>query len=221
MPKKPEKPLPKAEPGPSDAALVVQAQKGQAEAFDTLILRYQRRVIGLCFRHLNSYEEACDLAQEIFVQVFQHLADFQGKSSFSTWLYRVALNACYNRQRYFKAKGRSGVTSLDGILERRSSAGSGPDPDSSALMRNSDPGALDNMERDETRRQVQDALKSLDEGQRKVVDLVDIEGLSYDQAAQVMKVPVNTVRSRLSRARQQLKLKLGRLRKRLGDETES
>lgn len=217
MPKKPEKAKPlSSDPGPPDAVLVAQAQKGQPDAFDALILRYQRRVIGLCFRHLNSYEEACDLAQEIFVQVFQHLADFQGKSSFSTWLYRVALNACYNRQRYFKAKGRNTVTSLEGILERREADG-----DTSALMRSAEPGALHNMERDETREQVQDALKSLDEGQRRVVDLVDIEGLSYEQASQVMKVPVNTVRSRLSRARQQLKLKLGRLRKRLGDETGS
>jgi RNA polymerase sigma-70 factor (ECF subfamily) len=195
---------------------VALAQQGQAEAFDALISRYQRRVIGLCFRHLNSYEEACDQAQEVFMQVFQHLADFQGKSSFSTWLYRVTLNACYNRQRYFRAKGRSSVTSLDGILERREA-----DADTSALMANKDPGALQALERDETRDQVQSALQSLDEGQRKVVDLVDIEGLSYEQASQVMKVPVNTVRSRLSRARQSLKLKLGRLRKRLGDETES
>lgn len=201
---------------PTDAALVALAQKGQAEAFDALITRYQRRVIGLCFRHLNSYEEACDLAQEVFIQVFQHLAQFQGKSSFSTWLYRVSLNACYNRQRYFKAKGRSGVTSLDGILERREA-----DADTSALMRGKDPGALQGMERDETRDQVQQALQSLDEGQRKVVDLVDIEGLSYEGAAQILKVPVNTVRSRLSRARQTLKLKLKRLQKRLGDETGS
>jgi RNA polymerase sigma-70 factor (ECF subfamily) len=201
---------------PSDAALVALAQKGQSDAFDALINRYQRRVIGLCYRHLNSYEEACDLAQDVFVQVFQHLGDFQSKSSFSTWLYRVSLNACYNRQRYFKAKGRSGVTSLDGILERREA-----DADSSALMRGPDTGALQALEREEVREQVQQALRSLDDAQRKVVDLVDIEGLSYEQASQVMKVPVNTVRSRLSRARHTLKLKLGRLRKRLGDETGS
>jgi RNA polymerase sigma-70 factor (ECF subfamily) len=201
---------------PSDASLVAAAQKGQSEAFDALINRYQRRVIGLCYRHLNSYEEACDLAQDVFVQVFQHLGDFQGKSSFSTWLYRVSLNACYNRQRYFKAKGRGGVTSLDGLLEKREA-----DADTSALMRGSDPGALQALEREEVRDQVQQALRTLDEAQRTVVDLVDIEGLSYEQASQVMKVPVNTVRSRLSRARQTLKLKLGRLRKRLGDETGS
>ena len=205
-----------AQQDPSDADLVSQAQAGKAEAFDTLITRYQRRVIGLCFRHLNSYEEACDLAQDVFLQVFQHLGDFQGKSSFSTWLYRVSLNACYNRQRYFKAKGRGGVTSLDGLLERREG-----DADTSALMRGGDSGALMALERDETRDQVRQALQSLDEGQRKVVDLVDIEGLSYEQASQVMKVPVNTVRSRLSRARQSLKLKINRLRKRQGEETGS
>src|SRR5262245_59967941 len=127
--------------GPSDASLVAQARQGEADAFDALIQRYQRRVIGLCLRHLNSYEEACDLAQEVFLQVFQHLGEFQGKSSFSTWLYRVTLNACYNRQRYFRAKGRNTVTSLDVILERREA-----DADTSALMANKDPGALQALE---------------------------------------------------------------------------
>jgi RNA polymerase sigma-70 factor (ECF subfamily) len=201
---------------PTDASLVAQAQKGQGDAFDGLISRYQRRVIGLCYRHLNSYEEACDLAQEIFLQVFKHLDSFEGKSSFSTWLYRISLNACYNRRRFLLAKGRSGVTSLDGLLERRDASF-----DSSPLMRGKDPGALQALEREETKAQVQQALQSLEEGQRKAVDLVDIEGLSYEEAALVLKLPVNTVRSRLSRARQTLKLKLGRLRKRLGDETES
>jgi RNA polymerase sigma-70 factor (ECF subfamily) len=202
----------KPAPAESDAALVSAAQAGKEDAFDALITRYQRRVIGLCFRHVGSYEEACDLAQDIFVQVFQHLAQFEGKSSFSTWLYRVSLNACYNRQRYYKAKGRNTVTSLDGLLEKREA-----DADTSALMRGGDTGALIALERQETRDQVQSALGSLEEGQRKVVDLVDIEGLSYEETADILKVPVNTVRSRLSRARQTLKLKLGRLKKRLGE----
>lgn len=194
-----------------DKALVGRCQKGDADAYDALVQRYQRRVIGLCYRHLRSYEEACDLAQEVFVQVFQHLGDFQGKSSFSTWLYRISLNACYNRQRWYKAKGRGGVTSLEGLLERREA-----DADTSALMRGGDKGALDALERSEEVEQLRRTLGTLDAGSRKVVELVDIEELSYDEAARVLDVPVNTVRSRLSRARGQLKQKLIRLRKRLG-----
>jgi len=208
----PERPA----PGPSDAELVERCRRADAAAFDLLIERYQRRVIGLCMRHLRSYEEACDLAQDVFVQVFQHLGKFQGKSSFSTWLYRVCLNACYNRQRYYRAKGRGGVTSLEGILERREA-----DADTSSLMRGKDRGALDALERKEDVQMLRQALGSLEEDQRRVVDLVDIEELSYEQASQVLKVPVNTVRSRLSRARQSLKLKIVRLRKRLGDKDEN
>ncbi len=203
---------------PDDAALVKRCQKGEAEAFDLLVQRYQRRVIGLCLRHLRSYEEACDLAQEIFVQVFQHLGDFQGKSSFSTWLYRISLNACYNRQRWYRAKGRGGVTSLEGLLDRREA-----DADTSALMRDKDPGALANLEQAEDVAQLRRSLQALEPSSRRVVELVDIEELSYDEAAKVLDVPVNTVRSRLSRARTQLKQKLTRLRMRLstaGEEEE-
>jgi RNA polymerase sigma-70 factor (ECF subfamily) len=201
------------DPGqPDDKTLVGRCQAGDAAAFDALVERYQRRVIGLCYRHLRSYEEACDLAQEVFVQAFQHLDSFEGKSSFSTWLYRISLNACYNRQRWYKAKGRGGVSSLEGMLERREA-----DPDSSSLLRDKDPGALAELEKYEEVAQLRQTLATLDKASRQVVELVDIEELSYDEAARVLEVPVNTVRSRLSRARGQLKDKLIRLRKRLTD----
>jgi RNA polymerase sigma-70 factor (ECF subfamily) len=196
----------------NDAELVAQCRKGETAAFDALVERYQRRVIGLCFRHLRNYEEACDLAQEVFTQVFQHLRDFEGKSSFSTWLYRISLNACYNRQRYFRSKGRDTVTSFEGLLERREAGA-----DSSPLLRSREPGALENLEAAESSVQLRQALDSLEQSQRKVVELVDIEELSYTEAALILRVPVNTVRSRLSRARRQLKDKLVRLRKRLED----
>jgi RNA polymerase sigma-70 factor (ECF subfamily) len=195
---------------PDDKTLVQRCQAGDPTAFDALVERYQRRVIGLCYRHLRSYEEACDLAQEVFVQAFQHLGDFQGKSSFSTWLYRISLNACYNRQRWYRAKGRGGVSSLEGMLERREQ-----DADTSSLLRDKDPGALAELEQKEEVAQLRSSLRSLDPASRQVVELVDIEELSYDEAARVLAVPVNTVRSRLSRARAQLKQKLIRLRKRL------
>lgn len=197
----------------SDAELVKRAQRRDSEAFDQLISRYEKRVIHLCFRHLRQYEEACDLAQEVFLQVFTHLAQFKGQSSFSTWLYRVSLNACYNKSRWSRAKGRAGVSSLEGMLERNEAGA-----DHAKMMAGKDPGALEEMEREEASQQVHEALRSLEPDYQKVVELVDMEGLSYEESSQVLKVPVNTVRSRLSRARQQLKTKITRLRKRLGDE---
>ena len=197
-----------------DHALVARAQKNDLAAFDTLIAKYERRVIGLCFRHLQQYEEACDLAQEIFIQVFHRLKDFEGRSSFSTWLYRVSLNACYNRHRYLKAKGRNTVTSLEGMLETPDGERSA---DSSSLMRSKEPGALAEIEQDESKKQLHEALDDLDEHYRQAIELVDIEGMSYEEAAAILEIPVNTVRSRLSRARGALKTKIERLRKRLGE----
>lgn len=203
---------PKPPNPPADAELVQRARKGELEAFDQLIGRYERKVIGLCFRHLNQYEEACDLAQEIFVQVFHRLKDFESRSSFSTWLYRVSLNACYNRHRYLKAKGRGGVTSLDGMLDAREMPA-----DSSPLLKDKDEGALKRLVAEETKAQVHQAMRSLDGHYSKALELVDIEGLSYEQAAEILEIPVNTVRSRLSRARAALKEKIVKMRKRLGD----
>lgn len=198
--------------GPSDDQLVQRCRRGEAAAFDALVTRYQRKVLGLCLRHLRGYEEACDLSQDVFVQVFQHLGEFEGRSSFSTWLYRVCLNACYNRLRHLRSGGRGAGTSLEGLL-----AGREGDPDHNPLMRDKDRGALEALERAEDVELLRRSLEGLEEGQRRVVELVDIEELSYAETAKVLELPINTVRSRLARAREQLKIILTRARKRLGD----
>jgi RNA polymerase sigma-70 factor (ECF subfamily) len=174
--------------------------------------RYERKVIGMCFRQLRQYEDACDLAQEIFLQVFHRIKDFEGRSSFSTWLYRVSLNACYNRHRHLKAKGRSQGTSLEGMLEAGEGRG-----DSHPVLRSHDPGALKALESNEAREQVRQALEQMQESYRKVVDLVDIEGLSYEEASRVLNVQSTTLRARLFRARKILKDKIVKIRKRLGE----
>lgn len=188
---------PKSDP---DQALVDRCKAGDVEAYDQLVGLYQRKVIQLCFNHLNQYEEACDLAQEVFVQVYHNLGGFKGQSRFSTWLYRVTLNACYNRQKWMGAKGRNKVGSLEGLLEKDQI-----DPGHSALFRDPALGALDRMEQRETTASVREAMGRLTPEYQKVVELVDLEGMSYDEAADVIGIPVNTVRSRLSRAREGLK----------------
>ena len=197
----------------TDKQLVTRAKAGELEAFDLLISRYERRVINLCFRHLRQYEEACDLAQEVFIQVFHHLKDFKEQSSFSTWVYRVCLNACYNRQRWLRAKGRNKVDSLEGMLER-----SELPADSSRLMKSNQVTALDELEDREVKAFVWQGIRMLRRDFQDIIELIDLEGLHYEEAAKVLKIPVNTVRSRLSRARHALKKSLGRLMKRVGDE---
>jgi RNA polymerase sigma-70 factor (ECF subfamily) len=183
-------------PEDRDVELVQQCLGGDYEAFDALVERYQKKVVNLCFHRLRHYEEACDLAQEIFVQAFQNLKEFEGRSAFSTWLYRVAVNACFNRQKFLRAKGRNRGGSLDQALERQSA-----DP----AFRSREKDALSHLESGETSRRVHQALESLNLDYQKVVHLVDLEGFEYQEAAQILKVPVNTVRSRLSRARVALK----------------
>lgn len=195
---------PIASPSAEDGILLAKAKANDLDAFDALIRKYERRVIGLCFRHLRQYEEACDLAQEIFLQAFRSLPDFEGRSSFSTWLYRISLNACYNRQRFGKAKSRSSQRSLDAMLEEGGSL----------KLRSKDPGALANLEAEERKEELYAALGSLDLKQQSLIELVDIEGASYEEAAEVLDLPLNTLRSRLFRARAELKGKLERLRKR-------
>lgn len=104
------------------------------------------------------------------------------------------------------------MTSLEGMLE-----GDERSADASPLMRSRETGPLAAMELDEAKKQLHDALDTLDEPYRKPLELVDIEGLSYEEASEILEIPVNTVRSRLSRARAALKLKIERLRKRQGE----
>ena len=192
--KKPEDP---------DKALVALSQSGDLAAFEALVLRYQKKVVNLCFSHLNQYEEACDLAQEVFVQVYHSLGGFKGQSSFSTWLYRVTLNACYNQRRYLRAKGRDKARSLEGLLEK-----SGMDEGQSRLFDSGRPSPLQELESRERGEALRAKLETLAPEFKKAVELVDLQGFSYEEAASILAVPVNTVRSRLSRARQALKRKL-------------
>lgn len=179
------------------------ARQGNVEAMDQLLQRYERRVLGLCLRRLGNYEEACDLAQEIFLKVFRGLPHFEGRSKFSTWLYRISLNACANYWRQYKVRRSLEGRSLDAPL----ASGARADWPSS------EPGALVALETEEARRQLLEALDSLDDSQRQVLELVDIEQMHYRDAAETLDVSLASLKSRLFRARAVLKSRLERLRR--------
>jgi RNA polymerase sigma-70 factor (ECF subfamily) len=165
---------------------------GDAPAFEELVMTYQHRVFGVALRMLGNRAEAEDVAQEAFVRAHRALGAFRGDAKLSTWLYAITSRLCLNRL----ASG-----------ERRM-ARQGED----ALLRLSDPGPRPDaaLERRELETALGRAIAELPEDRRIVVVLRDLEGLSYEEIAQVLELELGTVRSRLHRARAELKEKLER-----------
>jgi RNA polymerase sigma-70 factor (ECF subfamily) len=177
---------------PEDAALLARLRAGDARAFEELVTAYQHRVFGVALRMLGSRAEAEDVAQETFLRAHRALGDFRGEARLGTWLYAIASRLCLNRL----ASG-----------ERRYVRG-----DADALLRLPAEGgdAAAALERTELAAALHDAIAALPEERRIVVILRDLEGLAYEEIAEALGLELNTVRSRLHRARLDLKAKLER-----------
>jgi RNA polymerase sigma-70 factor (ECF subfamily) len=187
-----------AVPAPLERALIDECRQGDPRAFARLVALHERLVYNLAAHLLGDLEEARDVSQEVFLQVFRKLARFQGRSSVKTWIYRIAVNQCHNRRRWWKRRKREHLVSLD-ILgpadEARLCTTRGPDHE---------------YESSERAQSVQRALQAVPFAQRTVLLLREVEGLSCEQVAEAVGVPVGTVKSRLSRARESLRRELER-----------
>lgn len=180
-----------------DAALVAQTKEGNREAFSTLVVRYQDRVVNLVYRRLNDREAALDVAQEIFLKAYRGLDRFQGQSKFFTWLFRITMNETISARR--KRSRRIPALSLD----RESPTGERlSDPAATAF----DPS--EGLEREDDQAMVRRAIFELDEELGQVLVLRDIEGFSYQEIATILKIPLGSVKSRIHRSRQTLKERL-------------
>jgi len=173
----------------TDQQLVAKVQKGDARAFDLLVLKYQHRIFGLIGRYVHDADEVQDVAQEAFIKAYRALPDFRGESAFYTWLYRIAFNVAASHRRRKKP-----TLSVEYTREV-----SGEEPLDSGQ------GPTDRLEQADRCRQVHEALAQLSEEHRVVVVLREIEGCCYETIAEVLELPIGTVRSRLHRARLQLK----------------
>lgn len=184
-----------------DLAWVGAFLEGDRTAFDRLVLRHKDRVFNLCWRLLGDREEANEQAQEVFVRVFRSIKDFRFKSSFSTWLYAIAVNTCRNRLKSSEYRRRRRMVSIDALQD--------PDCDRAVPeLRDPSPSVLDRMTDRERDGLIQSAIDSLPEESRTIVVLRDIEGIAYEEIAAVTRLNLGTVKSRLARARQQLRDKL-------------
>jgi RNA polymerase sigma-70 factor (ECF subfamily) len=187
-----------APPTPTDdLALVRRAQAGDRAAFKVLFERYHRRVYAVALSVLRSPQDAHDVVQEAFVKVHRHLPDFQGNSSFYTWLYRISMNLAIDQLRRRKSARHVDYDDAIGRAEQ------GDDPSHlTPVLDGADPGKTHT--RKELAQKLQDALATLPEYHQQVILLREVEGLSYEEIAKIMKVPKGTIMSRLFHARRKM-----------------
>jgi len=173
--------------------LVEQARRGEAQAFNRLVLAYQDLAYNVAYRIVGDADAAADATQDAFLSAYKALSGFRG-GSFKAWLLRIVTNACYDQLRL---KQRRPSTSLEDLLIE-------PEQEPS-LLKGEDEGPEDFAMRQELNQVIQKAILSLPLDQRTALVLSDVHGLSYEEIAQVTQVSLGTVKSRLSRARARLR----------------
>ena len=188
------------EPLPNEPELLDRCAKGDAGAFGQLVTHYENTIFNLVFRMIGRREDARDVTQEVFVKAFRKIGSFEGRSSFATWLYSIAVNRSLSERRRLATTLRRNEVQMSALGNEE--AGSPYDPPGNELA----PDAR--LRSDETRRQVEQAVATLDDDHRAVVVLRDIEGLDYESIGTVLGCSKGTVRSRLHRARVELREKL-------------
>jgi len=184
--------VPAVESPPSDDELIRRFLSGDTDAFTTLVDRHRRRVYNVCLRLLGNAEDAADAAQDTFVSVLTKLDRFRGDAAFTTWLHRIAVNACYDVTR---SRRRQPMLRLAG--------------DGSDQVDGSGPAVPDPADELAGTRDVLAALREIPEEFRVAVVLADIQDLPYDEIVKILDVPIGTVKSRVHRGRVALARAMG------------
>lgn len=175
----------------ADQQLVERVQKGDKRAFDLLVIKYQHKVLAVIGRLIRDHAEAQDVAQEAFIKAYRALPNFRGDSAFYTWIYRIAINTAKN---YLVARNRRPPASDLDVDEAEFFSGNDAIHEMNTPERN--------LLRDELQSTIEQAFADLPKDLRTAVSLRELEGLSYEEIAEVMECPVGTVRSRIFRARE-------------------
>lgn len=177
--------------------LLKKAKKGDTSAYGRLMMAYQDRLYSLAFRLLANHEDAEEAVQDAFIKAWRNLGQFHGKSSFYTWIYRIAVNSALNRLSHEKRRGRGKFLDLDEVLR----------PDGETLGRDlPDPGLTPSEQANQAKLEaaIQKEVAQLPGDLRVVVVLRDIEGMAYETVSETLGLPLGTVKSRLHKARMKL-----------------
>jgi RNA polymerase sigma-70 factor (ECF subfamily) len=184
-----------------DMALIRALREGSEEAYETLLLRFQQPVYNLALRLLNDASDASDVVQEVFLKVFRNVGHFRGQSSLKTWIFRITINEAHNQRRWFFRHRRREVGLEDEQEDRHSRvdvlADSGPSPFQYVLDQ-------------EQQALIREGLAAINPTFRAAVVLRDITDLSYEEIAEVLQVSLGTVKSRILRGREALRMELER-----------
>jgi RNA polymerase sigma-70 factor (ECF subfamily) len=197
-----------SEVGSREAALIQRCGAREEAACSELVDEHQRMVFQLALNLLGDRDEALDLSQEVFLRVFRTIHRFRGHSSLRTWIYRIAVNQARNRHRFWRRRHRADQVSLDAHVALH-----GDFPSNGEL------GPDRVLAQKELASQLQRALDHLPFDQRTVIVLREVDGLSYEEIAFSLGVAIGTVKSRLTRARQALRVELRESREALESRT--
>ena len=199
---KPAEAIAWSEVASGEAALIQRCLAGDEIAHAALVSEHHRLVLGLATHLLGDREEALDLSQEVFLRVFRTLHRFRGQSALRTWIFRIVVNQVRNRQRWWRRRARSNQVSLDQHIR-----------DHGEILLGADDCTPDReLTRKELGARLKTAIQHLPFEQRTALVLREIEGLRYEEIAFSLHLPIGTVKSRLTRARQTLRAELGDLR---------
>lgn len=179
-----------------DAALVEGLRNGDDWAYEALIHRFQSPVYNLIYRLMNDPSESSDVVQEVFIKVFRGIGAFRGQSSLKTWIYRIAVNEAHNHRRWF-SRWRGNQIGLD---EEQSDGRTYED-----VLADSGPSPFDVTANHETRTRIEEGLRQLRTPYREALVLREIEGLGYEEIAEVLQISLGTVKSRIVRGREFLR----------------
>ncbi len=185
----------------TEIEFIEKLKSGDAQALDTLVMRFSNDIYALLYRLTQDAEEAADLTQETFLSALKAVGKFRGEADLKTWLFRIAINESRNRFRWWKRRFRSTTDSLDAPV------GASEKPLSETVSSNSINPEEMILQR-ERERHLMKAVNDLPENFREAVVLCDIEGLSYGEIATALNVNIGTVKSRIARGREELRKKL-------------
>ena len=175
--------------GIGDAECVRRVQQGDTDSFEVLVRRHQKAIFNLGYRLLGNYDEAAEVAQEVFLSAFKSIHQFRGDASFSTWLYRIGLNHASTHRKSLSSTQQYHIP-LDGT----------------EVIADGTVDPAKNFEHKKIQHRVQQALNSLDPEDARIILLRDLQDVPYEDVAEILDIPVGTVKSRLHRARQALRV---------------
>lgn len=177
----------------TDDQLVERTKQGNKKAFGTLVKRWQRQVYSQCLRQLRNPLTAEEVAQDVFISVYKAIPSFRAEAKFSTWLFRITINHCKNKAQYQTRRHNDSHEPLEGF-----------NPEFPRQLPADEPNAEQMLQKKKMIKLLQNALDQLEEKQRAILVLRDIQGLSYEEICEILSLPKGTVKSRIHRARQEV-----------------